>query len=289
MNYERFALNRIIAPTLDFEEFIAFTSDTGIRKVELRNDIPGKGIIDSLPPARAREILGKHGVEVLTINALQRFDVESLLESNIDELKEMIHIARQIGCRAIVMCPDNEGNNRYNNDAGRFITSLKKYAPFLEEAEMQGFIEPLGFNTSSLRSILEAQEILKGTVADTYRIVLDTFHFFLGKDSVIEMQKQYEINKIGIVHVSGVRKSHDSKSNGSSGSESRITYSDEDRILPRSDDLLRTREQLDLLFTLGYKGDISFEPFSSSIHRMPKEELKEEIRQSIEYISEKSP
>ena len=41
-----FSLNRIILPDLDLEEFLKLTSEMGLNKVELRNDLPGAGIID---------------------------------------------------------------------------------------------------------------------------------------------------------------------------------------------------------------------------------------------------
>ena len=43
----RFGLNRIICPSLGIKEFFQLANDLRLNWVELRNDLPGKGIIDS--------------------------------------------------------------------------------------------------------------------------------------------------------------------------------------------------------------------------------------------------
>ena len=43
----RIGLNRVIYPRLNLANFFKFTADLGVSKVELRNDLPGKGIIDA--------------------------------------------------------------------------------------------------------------------------------------------------------------------------------------------------------------------------------------------------
>ena len=50
MERSRFSLNRIIYPDLNLEDFFKFTADLGLNKVELRNDLPGKGVIDTYSP-----------------------------------------------------------------------------------------------------------------------------------------------------------------------------------------------------------------------------------------------
>ena len=40
INAARFAFNRIICPDLDLEAFFSLTSDAGLKKVDLRNDLP---------------------------------------------------------------------------------------------------------------------------------------------------------------------------------------------------------------------------------------------------------
>ena len=61
-------------------------------------------------------------------------------------------------------------------------------------------------------------------------------------------------------------------------------YRDNHRILVTAQDRLESKEQIKLLLKLGYKGDISFEPFAKEIQKMKIEEIKSAIDKSIEYI-----
>ena len=73
-----------------------------------------------------------------------------------------------------------------------------------------------------------------------------------------------------------------------SGVESDIPsnqYKDDHRILITDKDNLKNREQIELLIKLGYKGDVSFEPFAKEVQRMEIEALKAAINQSIDFIT----
>src|SRR5271157_3105939 len=79
---KRFALNRIACPSLSLEDFFKFTADLGLAKVEIRNDLPGGAVIDGMPPAKAAELAQRHGIGVLSINALQKFNLKSREKDN---------------------------------------------------------------------------------------------------------------------------------------------------------------------------------------------------------------
>jgi 2-keto-myo-inositol isomerase len=73
-----------------------------------------------------------------------------------------------------------------------------------------------------------------------------------------------------------------------SGVESHIPsnqYKDDHRILITDGDRLKNLEQLELLINLGYKGDISFEPFAKDVQEMEIEALEAAINQSIDLIT----
>jgi len=78
----RFSLNRIIYPNLKLEDFYIFTKDLGLNKIELRNDLPGVEIIDGYSPGQLKELSKKYGVEILTINALQKFTLILIFPRN---------------------------------------------------------------------------------------------------------------------------------------------------------------------------------------------------------------
>ncbi len=75
----RICLNRIIYPDLNLEDFFKFTADLGLNKVELRNDLPGKGIIDTYFPEQIKDLSKNYAIEILTINALQKFNLGEVL------------------------------------------------------------------------------------------------------------------------------------------------------------------------------------------------------------------
>ena len=70
----RFALNRTCAPQLSLEDFIALATSVGVQAVEIRNDVEGREFADGTP---ARDVLARlqdAGLEVASVNALQRFN-----------------------------------------------------------------------------------------------------------------------------------------------------------------------------------------------------------------------
>jgi predicted xylose isomerase-like sugar epimerase len=68
---------------LELEDFYKFTKDLGLNKIELRNDLPGGKIIDGYAPGRLKELSLKYGVEILAINALQKFNLTAILPETI--------------------------------------------------------------------------------------------------------------------------------------------------------------------------------------------------------------
>ena len=88
INRSRIGLNRIIYPKLGLEDFFKFTKDLDLNKVELRNDLPGGKIMDGYSPEELKELSKKYGVEILTINALQKFNLGAILSKSLEELKK---------------------------------------------------------------------------------------------------------------------------------------------------------------------------------------------------------
>lgn len=271
----RIGLNRIIYPYLNLEDFFKLTADLSLNKVELRNDLPGRGIIDTYSPERVKDLSKKYGIDIITINALQKFNLGEVLTHTIKELKGLIDLSLSIGCKAIVLCPNNDINDRRDSKEifKETIEALKSFAPLFEESDLLGYVEPLGFKESSLSSLVTAREAIKKSSCPNYKIVHDTFHHHIGPDTFNIIENNYNPSYTGLVHISGV--------------ESFIPieqYRDNHRILVTAQDRLESKEQIELLLKLGYKGDISFEPFAEEIQKMEIEEIKSAIDKSIEYI-----
>ncbi len=272
----KFSLNRIIYPKLKLEDFFKFAKDLDLNKIELRNDLPGGKIINGSTPRQLKELSKKYGVEILTINALQKFNLAAILPETIKELKKLINLSLSIGCKAIVLCPNNDVNDKRNSEEifKETVKALKSFGPLFQDSGMQGYLEPLGFEECSLRSIVIAMKAIQESNYPFYKIVHDTFHHHLGPDTFDTIQNDYDISYTGLIHISGV--------------ECNILvdeYRDNHRILVTEQDRLQTKEQIALLLKLGYKENISFEPFSKTIQEMEIKKIKSAINNSIEYIS----
>jgi 2-keto-myo-inositol isomerase len=183
-----------------------------------------------------------------------------------------------IDCKAIVLCPNNDANDKRNPKEifKETAEALKSFAPLFQDSGMQGYLEPLGFKECSLSSIVTAMKAIQESGYTVYKIVHDTFHHHIGPDTFDTIENDYDISYTGLVHVSGV--------------ECNIPveeYRDNHRVLVTAQDRLQTKEHIELLLKLGYTGNISFEPFSKKVQEMEIEKIKSAINHSIEYISSK--
>jgi len=272
----KISLNRILLPNVSLEEFFKLSADMELHKIELRNDLAGIGIIAPYSPEQVRGLSEKYNIKILTINALQKFNLGAVLPEILAELKELIRLAVAIDCEAIVLVPTNDVNDKRDSDVimQETVAALKALGPLFEDKGIWGYVEPLGFAECSLRSKISALQAIQESGFSNYKIVHDTFHHYLGPDSDATLKNDYDISYTGLVHVSGVESHIPSNQ-----------YKDDHRILITDGDRLKNIEQLELLINLGYKGDISFEPFAKDVQEMEIETLEAAINQSIDLIT----
>jgi 2-keto-myo-inositol isomerase len=272
---KRIAVNRIISPSLPLAGFYDFVAGAGFTKVELRNDIGGVDPIDGMKLSDAAKLAKDKGIEVITINALQKFNLSSARAKATAELDSMLAMARAIGCKAIVLCPNNEANDSRSKDQrlAETIEALKAFGPRFEKAGILGYVEPLGFGISSLASFVVAQEAIKKSGFSCYRVVHDTFHHHIGPDDLTILGKAYDVANTGLVHISGVE-------TDIAPSE----YRDAHRVLVGPADRMKSKEQMLRLDALGYKGIFSFEPFSPEIQKLTVAELGAALKKSLDYL-----
>jgi 2-keto-myo-inositol isomerase len=273
----KIGLNRILFPTANLEEFFKLSSHMGLHKIELRNDLPGAGIIEPYSPEQVKALSQKYNIKILTINALQKFNLGAILPEVLQELKELIRLSVAIDCEAIVLVPNNDANDKRDSDVmmKEILAALKTFGPLFEDNGIWGYVEPLGFEECSLRSKVVALQAIQESGCKNYKIVHDTFHHYLGPDTDDTLRKNdYDISYTGLVHVSGVESNIPSNQ-----------FKDDHRILITDKDNLKNFEQLELLMKQGYKGNFSFEPFAKEVQRMETETLKAAINRSIEFIT----
>ncbi|CAI1073302.1 MAG: TIM barrel protein [Serratia liquefaciens] len=268
---DRFCINRKIAPNLDLEQFFSLVKKCGLNKVELRNDMPSGKVTDNLSNDQLNALAEKYGIEIVTINALGMFNLLDDQAALLKNAEALLSQAQAIRSQALVLCPhcsagDNRSEEQKKTDT---LAALKLLAPLFRQYGVQGYVEPLGFGISSLRSSLLTQSLIRDSGAP-YKIVLDTFHHYLSDVTQPEFDAQIQIDGIGLVHLSGVE---DRRAKSALSDEERIMLSDKDR--------LESKKQVQDLERLGYTGIYAFEPFSSQLDSWTAADIEREIRQSI--------
>ena len=93
-----FAVNHMAAPQLALPAFFALARQLGLTDVEIRNDIAGKPIADGTSAAVVRAAAAAAGVNIITINALQRFN--EWTPARASEATALADFARDCGARA---------------------------------------------------------------------------------------------------------------------------------------------------------------------------------------------
>ncbi|HEV7248812.1 MAG TPA: TIM barrel protein [Shinella sp.] len=245
-----FALNHMTAPALTLDAFFALAVSLGMTAVEIRNDLDGNAILDGTTPAEVKALAARHGVTIISINALQRFN--EWTPARAAEAKELIDYASACGARALVLVPKNDGTGQADGERqANLREALTALKPLLDAAGIIGLVEPLGFEICSLRSKREAVEAIKAVGGEqTFRLVHDTFHHHLAGEPDLFA------DLTGLVHISGVEDPAVAVSDMRDGH----------RVLVGPADRLGNIGQINALLAAGHSGPLSFEPFSAAVH-----------------------
>ncbi len=273
---KRFALNRIAAPALGLAEFFEAATGLGMSSVELRNDIRDGSVTDGLKGTEVLRLAKAAGARIITINALQQFNLPGARAKALSELEKLLALCEETECPALVLCPNNRPDDartpeqKYRDT----VEALNTYAPMFSTRGILGYVEPLGFGISSLSSAETALKALGESGAACYRVLIDTFHSYLGPDNPEFFNNPAVIGKIGLVHISGVEA-------GIAKSE----FADAHRVLPGPADVMRSAALMGQLEKEGYRGLYSFEPFSAEVQSLGKKELVEALRASMNFLA----
>jgi 2-keto-myo-inositol isomerase len=276
MGRMNFGVNRMVAPKMPLVQFLDLVPRTGARGVELRNDLPGFDVIDSLSGSEVRDMLAARGLTVLTINAVQHFNFPSLRDDAISELRRLVGYAGKLGNPAIILCPHNATDDTRSAAQKHTDTesALRAISPILEDAGIIGLVEPLGFPECSLRSPVVAAEIIGRVGSPALRLTIDTFHYAVA--GMIPAQlgtAAIPVEAIGFVHLSGVTAAGPVE-----------LFRDPDRVYIDDGDRVRNVETLRALLAAGYSGAASFEPFSAAVHWDEPAKIVNAITESMAYL-----
>ncbi|WEZ85558.1 TIM barrel protein (plasmid) [Rhizobium sp. 32-5/1] len=264
-----FALNHMVAPQMLLGAFFELGKALGIQQFEIRNDLSGNAILDGTPPEAVGELAVDQGIEIISINALQRFN--EWTPTREEEAKSLVAYAAACGAKALVLVPVNDGSGKLEGERqGNLRLALKGLKPILQAAGIIGLVEPLGFQICSLRSKKEAADAIAAIDGiDQFRLVHDTFHHVLaGEPDMFPAMT-------GLVHISGV----------DDQAVSIADMRDGHRVMVTQHDRLSNVTQIQALIAKGYAGPFSFEPFSPSVHATS--DVAGMIRDSMNFVRDK--
>ena len=276
INRSNFGINRILCPSLHIIDYFQLANELGLNCLELRNDLPGKSITDTLTAKETKILADRYSIKICTINALQRFNNPIDLEKIKKELIYLSNLAKEINCPTIVFCPINSIND-FRSPKEQFrdtVDMLIELAPILKKYNIKGYIEPLGFKSSSLSSVITAMKAIREVGYEGYKVVFDTFHHAIGPDSFKTIIREYDIQITGIIHISAVTAEICTEE-----------YNDEHRNIDFLNDKLKSKQLIEYFIKNGYDGIVSFEPFNRDLQALNKEDLKNRIEKVIEFLN----
>jgi 2-keto-myo-inositol isomerase len=263
----QFGFNHMVAPALTPEALVDAAVKSGAEAIELRNDIGEMSLKDAGTAGRVGKKAKEAGIKVASVNALYPFNVWN--EERARQTDALAALAAAAGATGLVMCPLNEGKMLEDTPekAAGLRAALSGIRPILERHGLKGFVEPLGFPVSSLRTKREALNAIDDIGgADVFLLVHDTFHHRGGGEEALYARRT------GLVHISGLE-------DPAIGFEEML---DSHRVLVGRKDRLGNVEQLKRLFADGYDGVVSFEPFAKEVHALPDPIAA--VRESMAYL-----
>jgi 2-keto-myo-inositol isomerase len=262
----RFALNHRVAPSLGLEALFALARRCGITEVEIRNDLSGRPILDGTPAADVRRMAEAAGIELISLNALQKFNHWSAERAA--EAEALADYCAAAGVAALVLVAANDGPGR--GEAERVenaATAIAGLLPILSTRGIIGLVECLGFESCSLRRKSEALRAIDAAGGgEQFRLVHDSFHHHLAGEGVVFP------GRTGLVHISGVE-------------DPAVRVADMrdcHRGLVGPGDLLGNVRQIAALEAGGYRGPLSFEPFAAEVAALANPQTT--IEDSMQFI-----
>ncbi len=268
----QFALNHMAIPSTSMIGLLEAAESLGIKAVELRNDV-AENSVGSLEAAKLIGLqAADRGISILSINALYPFNIWD--KERQAQAEELADLAAACGAQGLVLCPLNEGKYLEHSaeKSALLQEALNELAVILHSRALRGFVEPLGFPVSSLRSKAEAVAAINALQDPAHRarfsLVHDTFHHKgAGETAFFAAQT-------GLVHCSGLMNQDISFTDMLDGH----------RVLVGPGDRLDNTGQLRQLFEQGYQGFVSFEPFSEEICSLSDPITA--LKQSMQYIQQ---
>ncbi len=262
----RFALNHMTVAHMDYVQLLDTAAALGCIGVEVRNDLP-QPLFDGMDPAEAGALARSKGLRILALAEVKRFNDWS--DDKAAEALALMKIAQAAGAEAVSLIPRNDNLGMGNGERQAALrVALKALKPMLEDHNLTGMVEPLGFEICALRYKSEAVEAIEATGSKgRFKLVHDTFHHTLANGGPIFPEHT------GIVHISGV----------TDQTVSIADMRDPHRVLVTPGDRLGNIDQIDALYAAGWAGPVSFEAFSPDVHALADPEAA--LRASMDHMT----
>ena len=259
------AINHMTMANASYASLLRVASVTGCVGVEVRNDLSSQ-LFDGLDAFSAGTAAKNQNLRLLALSEVSGFN--DMSDRAFASVEQLASIAKECGAEAISLIPRNDGKGVAEVERKKSLSdSLVKFAPVLEQSNVMGYIEPLGFEQSSLRIKSEVVELLEELdLTHLYKLVHDTFHHYLAGGGPVFAEQT------GMVHVSGVV-------DKSISAEQML---DHHRVLVDKADVLNNIAQLKALASQGYAGPVSLEAFSPLIHAVNSPQAA--LSESFSYI-----
>lgn len=261
-----FAINHMSVKNMPFSGLLDAALQLGCAGVEIRNDL-SQELFDGDSAKHAGRLIASSGLQVFALAEVKAFN--HFTDETRSSAIELMQLAADCGAPGVALIPRCDGHGTEQSERisqlRHAITELK---PLLAEHELLGFIEPLGFEQSSLRSKSEAIDVIGQCNANNhFRLVHDTFHHYLAGGGPVFPAMT------AMIHVSGVVEQ------GLALNEIR----DEHRVLVDQHDRLQTISQLRGFHKEGYSGPVSMEAFSAEVHNYENPVAR--LRESFDFIA----
>lgn len=260
-----FALNHMTVARLSFRDLVDLAARLGCAGIEVRNDLP-QPLFDGMDPAAAGDLIRSKGLRLLAVAEVKRFNDWS--DDKAAEALALMKIAQAAGAECVSLIPRNDGLGTGNGERQAALrVALKALRPMLEDHNLTGLVEPLGFEICALRYKSEAVEVIEALGATgRFKLVHDTFHHALAHGGPVFPAHT------GIIHISGVTDPVVSLSQ----------MTDAHRILVDGADRLGNIDQIAQLVALGCTAPVSFEAFAPQVHISTTPEA--DLAASIQFI-----
>lgn len=281
IDISRFCLNRKVAPAITLDKTIPLISNLRIKNIELRNDLYGAPdnttILDHLPDTKVKQLLDDNNVAIETINAVGNMDNREMIDTNLQSLKQMLEMTKNLNLRNIIFCPDRSQDDQRSTQQRQdeVVANVQDYSQLLKQYNINGLIEPLGFLDGTLRFPWEGQAVIDKAGVDNFKLVADTFHYYLANVTEIEFHNKVDVSYIGLVHLSSIL-----------DHKEREKLDDQDRYMLDEHDIMDSVQIAHGIEAAGYQGLYAFEPFSDDLKQYDEERVQEEISRSIELVQQ---